>query len=66
MKGSEPSERIWLALKKNASAEKGTISYRKAIIQVRKIALREGAGQLPDEAVRFYAYEYLRMVKDRT
>ncbi len=65
MKGAQPSERIWKALKQTASTEKGTITYQQAVKRVRKIASREGAGDLPEPAMRFYADEYVRMVRER-
>jgi hypothetical protein len=65
MKGAEPAERIWSALKQTAATEKGTIDYKQAVKRVRKIATREGVGQLPEPAVRFYADEYVRMVRER-
>ncbi len=65
MKGAQPSERIWKALKSTASTEKGTITHQQAVRRVRKIAAREGVGDLPEPAMRFYADEYVRMVRER-
>jgi len=65
MKGYEPSERIWSALKKTAAAEKDPVTYEQAIRRVHRIISHEGVGLLPEPALRFYADEYVRMVRER-
>jgi hypothetical protein len=60
----QPAERIWVALKKTAKTERGSITYQQAVKRVRKIVSGEGMGQLPDPALRFYADEYVRMVRE--
>ena len=59
----QPSERIWLAMKRMATTEKGDISVKQAADRVRAIAVKEGGGSLPDRALRFYAAEYVAMVE---
>ena len=65
MNRGDPSERIWNALKRLAQAEKGAVSSAEAIKRVRAIAKQEGAPELPDNALRFYADEYCEMVRSR-
>ncbi len=65
MKGQQPAERIWYALKETAKCEKGIVTYEQAVKRVRRIIMHEGVGTLPEPALRFYADEYLRMVRER-
>lgn len=53
---------MWNALKQLARAEKTAISQSEAIKRVKAIARKEGALDLPDHALRFYAGEYREMV----
>lgn len=64
MKGSQPAERIWTALKQTAAMERGAITREQAIKRVRKIVARAGMGKLPEPALHFYADEYIRMVRE--
>jgi hypothetical protein len=64
MRGSQPAERIWTALKQTAATERGTITREQAIRRVRKIVARAGMGNLPEPALYFYAEEYVRMVRE--
>jgi hypothetical protein len=66
MKGYQPAERIWAVLKQTAASEHGGITPEQAIKRVRKIVSREGVGRLPETALRFYADEYIRMVRERS
>ena len=61
--GDQPSERMWFTMKRLAKTEDREITVKQAVERVRDIARREGAGQLPERALRFYAAEYLAMVK---
>lgn len=63
MKESGPADRIWSALKQTAATERGTISLEQAVKRVRKLVANEGMGALPDQALHFYAQEYVRMVR---
>ncbi len=65
MIGDQPAERIWMALKRTAASEHGTVTYDQAMRRVRKIASTEGVGALPERALQFYADEYVRMVRER-
>jgi hypothetical protein len=58
----EPSERVWTALKQLAQTEHGTITESQAIKRVKAIARKEGAHELPERALKFYAQEYCEMV----
>lgn len=62
MKGNEPTDRVWNALKRRAHSERGTISPAQAIKRVKAVAKSEGAVELPDRVLRFYADEYCDMV----
>ena len=59
---SEPSDRMWNALKRLARSEKSIVSQAQAIKRVKAIAKQEGALDLPERALRFYAEEYREMV----
>ena len=61
----DPSERMWNALKRLAESEKTAISHAEAVKRVKAIARNEGALELPERAVRFYADEYRDMVSKR-
>lgn len=63
MKRREPSERFWIALKQTAAMERRTITHEQAAKRIRKIAASEGMGNLPEELLRFYTDEYVRMVR---
>jgi hypothetical protein len=65
MKESQPAERIWSALKRTAATERGSVNQKQAIKRVQRIVEHEGGGELPDPALRFYAAEYVRMVRER-
>ncbi len=65
MKDEQPAERIWSALKKTAAVEKGAVSHQQAVRRVRQIVSKEGGPGLPETALRFYADEYVRMVRER-
>jgi len=65
MNRGDPSERIWNSLKRLAQTEKGAVSSTEAIKRVRAVARQEGAPELPDSALRFYADEYCEMVRTR-
>jgi len=65
MNRGDPSERIWNGLKRLAQTEKGTLSSTEAIKRVRAVAKQEGAPELPESALRFYADEYVEMVRSR-
>lgn len=56
---------MWSALKRLAESEKATISHAEAIKRVKAVARNEGALDLPERAVRFYADEYRDMVSKR-
>jgi hypothetical protein len=58
----DPAERLWNALKRLAQSETGTISQRQAIKRVKAVARSEGALELPERALLFYADEYRDMV----
>lgn len=53
---------MWNALKRLARSEKGIVSQSQAIRRVKAIAKQEGALDLPERALRFYAEEYREMV----
>lgn len=61
----DPAERVWNALKRLAQSETKNISEGEAIKRVKAIAKKEGALELPEPAVRFYAEEYRGMVGDK-
>lgn len=63
MHSGQPTERMWSALKSSAAHEKHALSLSQALRRVKAIAAREGACELPDAALRFYAGEYLLMVR---
>lgn len=63
MNKREPSERFWVAMKQTAVMERSTISLAQAVKRIRKIAADEGMGTLPEQALNFYANEYVRMVR---
>lgn len=56
---------MWNALKRLAQSETKNISEGEAIKRVKAIAKKEGALELPEPAVRFYAEEYRGMVGDK-
>lgn len=62
MNRNDPSERIWTALKRMAQTERGTITETQAIKRVKAVARSEGAPELPERAIKFYATEYCDMV----
>lgn len=62
MNRRDPSERLWNALKQLAKCETGEISRSQAIKRVKAAAKKEGALELPEGAIRFYADEYREMV----
>jgi hypothetical protein len=53
---------MWNALKRLARNEKGIVSQAQAIKRVKAIAKQQGALDLPERALRFYAEEYRQMV----
>lgn len=59
----QPSERMWHTMKRLAKTEDRDLTDKQAVEKVRDIARREGAGHLPERALRFYAAEYLAMVR---
>jgi hypothetical protein len=61
----DPSERLWNALKRLAQGETGCVTEGQAIKRVKAIAKKEGALDLPERALRFYAGEYREMVNRR-
>jgi hypothetical protein len=61
----DPSERVWHALKQLAQREARALSEAEAIKRVKAVARREGAANIPDSALRFYADEYREMVVRR-
>lgn len=61
----DPSERIWTALKELAQSEAVGISQSQAIKRVKAVARREGALELPERALMFYADEYRDMVSKK-
>lgn len=58
----DPSERLWNSLKRLAQSERGTPTQAEAIRRVKAVAVKEGALELPEPALRFYAQEYCEMV----
>jgi len=54
---------MWSALKSSAAHEKHALSLNQALRRVKAIAVQEGARELPDAALRFYAGEYVLMVR---
>lgn len=65
MNRRDPSERIWTALKQLAQSETGSVSQSQAIKRVKAVARREGALELPEGALTFYAGEYRDMVSKK-
>lgn len=63
MHSGQPTERMWSALKSSAAHEKRALSLHQAIQRVKAIAAHEGARELPDAALQFYAGEYLSMLR---
>ncbi len=57
---------MWNALKLRAETETPNLSQAEAIRRVRAIAKKEGALELPDKALDFYAQEYREMVRRTT
>lgn len=57
---------MWTALKQLAQTEPATISESQAIKRVKAIARKEGAFEIPERALKFYAQEYCDMVSRRT
>jgi hypothetical protein len=66
MKGKEPAEQLWWQLKQAAAAESGLVTLEQAAKRVRRIVGDIYAAGLPEAALRFYAAEYVRMVKERS
>ncbi|HZZ65505.1 MAG TPA: hypothetical protein VFE17_08405 [Candidatus Baltobacteraceae bacterium] len=66
MRGKEPAEHLWRQLKQAAAAESGAVTLEQAEKRVRGIVGDVNAPGLPDAALRFYAAEYVRMVKERS
>lgn len=62
MNRQDPAERIWSALKRLAQSEVDDISRAQAIKRVKAVARKEGALELPERALQFYADEYRDMV----
>lgn len=62
---SDPSERIWTALKRLAQEEPAGVSEAQAIKRVKAVARNEGAVQLPERALKYYANEYRDMVSKK-
>lgn len=60
----EPSERVWNALKRLAKSETQSLSQPEAIRRVKAVARKEGALEMPDRALDFYAREYRSMVME--
>lgn len=65
MNRHDPSERIWTALKQLAQSEAGSITHSQAIKRVKAVARKEGALELPERALIFYADEYRDMVSKK-
>jgi hypothetical protein len=59
---AEPSERIWNALKRLAESEAADLTPAQAIKRVKAVVKKEGALDLPERALQFYAQEYREMV----
>jgi hypothetical protein len=59
---NEPSERIWNALKRLAESEAANLTHTQAIKRVKAVVKKEGAFDLPERALQFYAQEYCEMV----
>lgn len=60
----EPSERVWNALKRLAKNETDSLSQPEAIRRVKAVARSEGALEMPDRALDFFAREYRSMVME--
>lgn len=58
----DPSERLWNSLKRLARSEARSLTQAEAIRRVKAAAVKEGALELPEPALRFYAQEYREMV----
>ena len=50
-------------MKQTAVLERGTITHEQAAKRIRKIAANEGMRNMPEDALHFYADEYIRMVR---
>lgn len=59
----DPAERMWNTLKRLAQSESGNLTQAEAVKRVKAAARTEGAFELPDRAVQFYAQEYREMVR---
>jgi hypothetical protein len=57
---------VWSALKQLAQTEPAAITESQAIKRVKAIARKEGAHELPERALKFYAQEYCEMVSRST
>lgn len=66
MKGKEPAEQVWSQLKQAAAAEGGSVTLEQAAKRVRRIIGDIHVQAIPEAALRFYAAEYVRMVKERS
>lgn len=62
MNRNDPSERVWIALKRLAQREAADLTQAEAVKRVKAIARNEGVLELPDMALRYYAQEYRDMV----
>ena len=60
----QPSERVWRAMKRMAASERRAVSAKQAVDRIRAIVIREGFEELPEPAVRFFAEEYVAMVRE--
>lgn len=60
----DPSERIWSALKRMAKSEADSVTRSQAIKRVKAVVRQEGAIELPERALQFYADEYRDMVNN--
>lgn len=58
----DPSERVWNALKRLAKSEPDNLSHPEAVKRVKAIARSEGALEMPELALDFFAREYRSMV----
>jgi hypothetical protein len=56
---------MWDALKQLAQRETQVVNVAQAIKRVKAVARKEGALDLPERALRFYAQEYCDMVNRR-
>lgn len=61
----DPSERIWSALKRMAQSEVRSVSQSQAIKRVKAVVHQQGAEDLPERALAFYADEYRDMVNNK-